>query len=97
MQFGAIIFVVFVFSCVSKNANNREVKIDGSDTTKRPKFHPTYTNQLQDTVRTLELSYVAWFCQCANWVKASNHEKYKKSGGPLEKSMFIEPADTTLN
>jgi hypothetical protein len=97
MKFRAIIFVLFLFSCVSKKADNKEVRKDVSETAERSKFYPTYTSQLEDTVRTLDLSYVAWACQCANWVKASEHEQYQKSGGLGVRSMFVEPAEGTLN
>ncbi|WP_114237548.1 hypothetical protein [Paracnuella aquatica] len=96
MKFGVIIFVFSLFSCVSKEANKKELQKDVSKTTERPKFHPTYTDELEDTVRTIDLSYVAWACQCANWVKASEHEQYQESGGLAERSMFVEPADSTL-
>lgn len=96
MKFGVIIFAFSLFSCVSKDANNNEVQKVVSKTTERAKFHTTYTDELEDKVRTMDLSYVAWACQCANWAKASEHEQYQESGGLEERSMFVEPADSTL-
>jgi hypothetical protein len=96
MKFGAIILVLFILSCVSKDADNK-VQSDVAEAPKHLKFHPTYTRELGDTVQTLDLRYVAWACQCANWVKVNEHGKYQEGGRLAERSIFVEPADSTLN
>jgi hypothetical protein len=73
------------------------VQKEVSDAPEPPKLHPTYTGELEDTILTLDLSYVAFACQCANWVKANEHQKYQKSRGLAERSMFVEPSDSTLD
>jgi hypothetical protein len=91
-----VAITLILFGCVSKK--NEQQAVVTSDT-KRPtteKYHPTYTEDLEDSLRTLDLSYVAWACQCANWVLASDHEKYQESGGISQRSIFIEAADSTL-
>ena len=46
---------------------------------------------LDGNIRTLELTYITWACDCANWATKINLEQY--SGDTLaRKSIFIEPA-----
>jgi hypothetical protein len=97
MKFGVTIFVLFLISCVSEEAKDKTALKEVVETPIRPKFHPTDTDELEDTIRTLDLSYVAWSCQCANWILESEHEKYQLSGRLAERTMFIEPADSNLN
>lgn len=97
MKFRAAIFVVFLFSCDSKEAGNNTERKEVHANPIRPKFHQTYTDQLEDTVRTLDLSYVSWSCQCGNWVRVNEHEKYQENGGLAGRAMFVEPSDSTLN
>jgi hypothetical protein len=60
-------------------------------------YYPTYTHDLEDTVRVLELTYVAWACQCANWATEADVDKAQNSNETLaDKSIFIESADSSL-
>jgi hypothetical protein len=53
---------------------------------------------VEDTVRTLELSYIAWACQCANWATEADLKKAQDDSETLaDKSIFIESADSTLD
>ena len=50
---------------------------------------------LDGNIRTLELTYITWACDCANWATKINLEQY--SGDTLaSKSIFIEPAHQDL-
>ena len=50
---------------------------------------------LQKEVHTLELSYIAWACDCANW--ATEEDMAAFDGDSLaERSVFIEPANKEL-
>ena len=54
-------------------------------------------DKLEENEETLELSYIAWACDCANWAKLEDIEKYHDEGDTLaELSVFIEPANETL-
>ncbi|HUC82808.1 MAG TPA: hypothetical protein VMR70_18000 [Flavisolibacter sp.] len=97
MKFGALIFVLFLFSCVSEGTDNKETQKNVFQTPETSKFHPTYTSELEDTIRTLDLSYLSFACQCANWVKANEHEDYQKKVAFVDRPIFVEPADSTLN
>jgi predicted RNA-binding protein len=46
-------------------------------------------------VETLEMQYIAWACDCANWATKDDLEKY--NGDSLaEQCIFIEPANEKL-
>lgn len=58
-------------------------------------YYLTYTKDLENTIQTLDLMYVAWACQCANWVTKADIEKYQENSDKLAASaVFIEPADS---
>ena len=49
---------------------------------------------LEKQVQTLELTYISWACDCANWVTASDITKYE--GDELaDHCVYIEPASPT--
>ena len=51
MKFAVIIVCSFLIACSSDTSKSND---DGDD------YYPTYTNELEDTVRTLDLTYIAW-------------------------------------
>lgn len=53
---------------------------------------------LKDKTQTLELNYIAWACDCANWVTNEDLEKYSENIGDTlaKQSIFIEPANKAL-
>lgn len=54
-------------------------------------------DKLEETEETIELSYIAWACDCANWAKLDDIEKYSDSGDTLANlSVFIEPVNKSL-
>ena len=55
------------------------------------------TNSLDEKTQTIELSDIAWACDCANWARPDDIRKYNDAGDTLaELSIFIEPADSSL-
>ena len=80
---------LLVISCADKtNAPAKRESTRG--------FYPTYTKDLEDTTLTLDLEYIAWACQCAEWATPSDIEKHQDTGKLSEHSIFIEPVDTSL-
>ena len=57
------------------------------------------TNSLEEKEQTIELSYIAWACDCANWATAEDIQKYHDNSGDslADHSIFIEPADATVS
>lgn len=55
-------------------------------------------NTLEDEVNTIDLSYIAWACECANWSPPEDHLKFKDNIGDslALNSIFIEPATIDL-
>ncbi len=50
---------------------------------------------LDGNIKTLEFTYIAWACDCANWATKIDLEKY--SGDTLARqSIFLEPANQDL-
>ena len=56
------------------------------------------TNDLEDKVQTIELEYIPWSCDCANWVTIEDMDKFDDNrGDSLSRlSIFVEPADPSL-
>src|SRR6188508_2513966 len=55
------------------------------------------TNSLEEKIQTIELSYIAWGCDCANWATIADIKKYNDSGDSLaDLSVFIEPVGDSL-
>jgi len=56
------------------------------------------TNKLEEKEQTIELSYIAWACNCANWATIEHIKKYHDNPGDTlaDLSIFIEPADKLL-
>lgn len=56
------------------------------------------SKELEGNTQTVELVYIAWACDCANWATPNDIEKFRENEDSLAKrSAFIEPADKTLN
>ena len=55
-------------------------------------------NELDEKKQTINLSYVTWACDCANWATPEDIEKYNDNNGDslAHLSIFIEPADSSL-
>ena len=88
MKFAVTIVCSFLLACTSDTSKSND---DGDD------YYPTYTNELEDTVRTLDLTYIAWACQCANWATEPDLKKAQDDGDKLaDKSIFVEPKDSLL-
>ena len=53
---------------------------------------------LENKTQTLELNYIAWACDCANWATNEDLENYSENIGDTlaKQSIFIEPANKTL-
>ena len=58
----------------------------------------TKSNKLDTKVQTIELHYITWACECANWATVSDIAKYYDNVGDTlaDLSIFIEPADTSI-
>ena len=88
MKFVVTIICFLLLACSSDPSKSRSSSDD---------YYPTYTKDLEDTVRSLDLTYIAWACQCANWATEADIKKAQDDGDKLaDKSFFIEPADTSV-
>jgi len=88
MKFVVTIFCFLLLACSSDTSKS---KIKNGD------YYPTYTKDLEDTVRALDLQYVAWACQCANWATEADIKKAEDHSNKLaDKSIFVEPADNLV-
>lgn len=53
--------------------------------------------KLEEKEETIKLMHISWACDCANWAKPEDIEKYNDSGDTLaDLSIFIEPANKSL-
>lgn len=54
-------------------------------------------NHLEEKEQTIELEYIAWGCDCANWAQPADIVTYQEAADTLAKrSVFIEPAVASL-
>lgn len=58
----------------------------------------TYRDKLEDKEQTVELQYITWACDCANWATTHDLEKYKDNIGDTlaSLSIYVEAADSSL-
>lgn len=51
-------------------------------------------NRLENKIQTLELHYINWACDCANWATPADIEKYYDNRGDslADRCIFLEPA-----
>ena len=55
------------------------------------------TKGLESNTQTIELEYIAWACDCANWATPKDIEKFSgKEDSLAQRSVFIEPTDKVL-
>ncbi len=56
------------------------------------------TDQLEDKVQAIELEYIPWACDCANWASPEDIDRYNdnKDDSLATLSIFVEPADPSL-
>jgi hypothetical protein len=56
------------------------------------------SNELESKVQSLELHYISWACDCANWATLPDIAKYPDNVGDTlaNRSIFIEPANAAL-
>jgi hypothetical protein len=83
MKLISIFSILFLFSCRSEPSTSLAEKDD----------------LFEENEQTIELTYIAWGCECANWVTLSDEHKYLNddSGDTLASlSIFIEPANEKL-
>ena len=61
---------------------------------------PTFIekNSLNEKVETIELTYIAWACDCANWATREDLEKYSENieDSLAYQSIFIEPSNESI-
>lgn len=55
-------------------------------------------DQLEEKEQTIELSYIAWDCDCANWATVEDIRKYHDNFGDTlaELSMYIEAINESM-
>ena len=56
------------------------------------------SNPVEERVQTIELEYVPWACDCANWATPPDIEKYYDNFGDSLStlSIFVEPAESSI-
>jgi len=56
------------------------------------------SNSLEEKEQIIELSYIAWACDCASWATKEDLQKYadKDADALAEHCIFIEPANKSL-
>jgi hypothetical protein len=59
-------------------------------------YYPRTTFTLEDSVRTLNLSYIMWACECPNWAITENLYQYQENGTLGMECFYIEPASDDL-
>ncbi len=53
---------------------------------------------LETRVQTIELSYIAWACDCANWATSEDINRYADNYGDslAQLCIFVEPGESSL-
>ena len=55
-------------------------------------------NRLNEQEETIELQYIAWACECANWATLEDIKRYSRNDDDslAQSCVFIEPANKSL-
>lgn len=99
-----LIFIVLIFTAISCfNENKKERIVIAKDTISKKseetfnhfsKYYTTdSTNTLSGEIKTLELKYIIWGCECANWIESY---KYDEGNFSHKEAFFIEPYSEDL-
>lgn len=51
---------------------------------------------MEGKIQTVELHYIAWGCECANWAANDIIIKYQDTGDLSEHCVFVEPSEPSL-
>lgn len=86
MKIYLTIFLFLLYSCANKDSKEQNPE----------EYYPTFTNDLEDSIQTLELQYIAWACQCANWATPAEINLYQDMDKLSDHSIFIEPQNENL-
>lgn len=82
-----LFLIVFVFVSCSDSEKSDKDKIE---------YYPKTTFTLEDSVQTLNLTYLVWGCECPNWAITENLYRDQEDGTLAMKSIYIEPASDDL-
>ncbi len=87
-----IMTLIFLCACKGKKEPNTSVEHP------RGYMKPADDNTLLSEVLELELHYITWACDCANWATAEDEEKYanNENDSLAARSIFVEPSDSSL-
>lgn len=59
-------------------------------------YYPKTTFTLEDSIITVNLSYIMWACECPNWAITENLNQYQENGTLGMECFYIEPASVEL-
>lgn len=78
--------MLFIAGCTNPFINHKHVDISDP------------SNTLTGKQETLQLSYIAWGCDCANWITDADAKKYHNLEGDALAAhcIFLEPASKDL-
>jgi hypothetical protein len=76
-----LIFISFFCSPTSEKTEN---------------YYPANSSPLENKITTDNLIYIAWACECANWIEENKYNEYEKENKLDDSSIFLEPADSSL-
>ena len=82
-----ILLILFSFSCSSTSGKKEEDK----DLPQKNivEYYPANTSSLENKIKTVNLTYISWACECANWIEENEYDKFEKQGKLAENSIFI--------
>jgi hypothetical protein len=83
-----LIAVIIVINCFCSPSSDK--KKDNRE------YYPANKSPLENKIKTVDLIYIAWACECANWMEENEYKKYEDQGKLAENSIFLEPADSSL-
>lgn len=95
-----IVFCIFIF-LLSVGDLQSQTKVESTEVSTRNfrKYKSDIsdpTNTLSGKIETLELSYLPFGCSCASWIDVKRLKALKEDDTLGDKTIFIEPADSTL-
>ena len=92
MKFTLTLFIIINFFC-TPNEKDKTTDHPAPDNTD---YYPENTSPLESKIRTINMTYIAWGCECANWIENDKYDHYEDENTLAQNSIFLEPADPGL-
>jgi hypothetical protein len=88
-----IVLILSNYFCSPSPGKNRQ---EDHPSKNNLEYYPANKSPLESKIKTVDLTYIAWGCECANWIEANAYDKFEDENKLAENSIFLESGDSSL-